>query len=78
MILTCLTICGKSSQHWFVRAPEEQQQEIVAIISAAEQHEDALHSKLAALESLKKSLMHDLLTGTMRVDPKLFKELKES
>lgn len=63
---------------WFVRAPEEQQQEIVAIISAAEQHEDALHSKLATLESLKKSLMHDLLTGTVRVDPKLFKELKES
>ena len=63
---------------WFVRAPEEQQQEIVVIISAAEQHEDALHSKLTALESLKKSLMHDLLTGTMRVDPKLFKELEAS
>lgn len=63
---------------WFVRAPEDQQQEIVAIISAAEQHEDTLHSKLTALESLKKSLMHDLLTGTMRVDPKLFKELEAS
>lgn len=63
---------------WFVRAPEEQQKEIIAIISAAEQHEDALHRKLAALESLKKSLMHDLLTGAMRVDPKLFKELNKS
>lgn len=63
---------------WFVRPPEEQQQEIVAIISAAEQHEDALHRKLSALVQLKKSLMHDLLTGSMRVDPKLFKELNAS
>ena len=59
---------------WFVRAPENQQKDIVAVISAAEQHEDALRSKLNALEALKKSLMHDLLTGTMRVDPALFKE----
>lgn len=57
---------------WFVRAPEDQQQEIVAIISAAEQKEDALRGKLLALETLKKSLMHDLLTGTVRVDPALF------
>ena len=62
---------------WFVRAPEEQQQEIVTIISTAEQHEDALHNKLAALEQLKRSLMHDLLTGTVRIAPKLIKELSE-
>ena len=31
---------------WFVRAPEDQQKDIVAMISAAEQHEDALRSKL--------------------------------
>lgn len=59
---------------WFVRAPEGQQKEIVAVISAAEKHEDALRSKLNALESLKRSLMHDLLTGAVRVDPALFKE----
>jgi type I restriction enzyme S subunit len=59
---------------WFVWAPEDQQKEIVAVISAAEKHEDALRSKLNALESLKRSLMHDLLTGAVRVDPALFKE----
>lgn len=59
---------------WFVRAPEGQQKDIVTVISAAEQHEDALRSKLNVLDALKKSLMHDLLTGTVRVDPALFKE----
>lgn len=59
---------------WFVCAPEGQQKEIVAIISAAEQKEDALHDKLLALETLKQSLMHDLLTGTVRVDPALFQK----
>jgi type I restriction enzyme S subunit len=59
---------------WFVRAPEGQQKEIVAVISAAERHVDALQDKLRALETLKKSLMHDLLTGTVRVDPAPFKE----
>jgi type I restriction enzyme S subunit len=57
---------------WFVRAPDDQQKEIVAVLSAAEQREDALREKLSALETLKKSLMHDLLTGTVRVDPMLF------
>ena len=57
---------------WFVRPPENQQKEIVAIIVAAEQREDALRSKLTALEQLKKSLMHDLLTGSVRLDPTLF------
>lgn len=59
---------------WFVRAPDDQQKEIVAVISAAEQQEDALRDKLLALEQLKKSLMHDLLTGTVRVDPALFEQ----
>lgn len=57
---------------WFVWAPDDQQKEIVAVLSAAEQREDALRDKLSALETLKKSLMHDLLTGTVRVDPTLF------
>jgi type I restriction enzyme S subunit len=57
---------------WFVRAPEVQQKEVVSIVSAAEQQEDALRDKLLALEMLKKSLMHDLLTGAVRVNPALF------
>lgn len=57
---------------WFVRAPEDQQKEIVSIVVAAEQQEDALRGKLAALEQLKKSLMHDLLTGSVRIDSSLF------
>ncbi|MCZ8546308.1 restriction endonuclease subunit S [Mesorhizobium qingshengii] len=56
---------------WFVRAPDEQQKEIVAIVSAAEQREDSLRGKLRALETLKKSLMHELLTGAVRVNPSL-------
>lgn len=59
---------------WFVRAPHDQQKEIVAVISAAEQQEDASRNKLLALEQLKKSLMHDLLTGRVRVDPALFEK----
>jgi type I restriction enzyme, S subunit len=58
---------------WFVRAPEDQQKEIVAVISASEQQEDARRTKLRGLQILKKSLMHDLLTGTVRV-PALFKQ----
>lgn len=60
---------------WFVRAPEDQQKEIVAVISAAERHVDALQNKLSALETLKKSLMHDLLTGTVRVDPPILSKV---
>lgn len=59
---------------WFVRAPEDQQREIVELIAAAERHEDALRSKLQSLEALKKSLMHDLLNGTVRVDPAILQE----
>lgn len=54
---------------WFLRAPEDQQREIVELIASAERQEDALRSKLQSLEALKKSLTHDLLTGTVRVDP---------
>lgn len=59
---------------WFLRAPEDQQREIVELIAAAERHEDALLSKLQSLETLKKSLMHDLLTGAVRVDPAILQE----
>ncbi|HQC97327.1 MAG TPA: restriction endonuclease subunit S [Aquabacterium sp.] len=59
---------------WFVRPPEDQQHEIVGLISAAERREDALRSKLQSLEALKNSLTHDLLTGTVRVDPAILQE----
>lgn len=59
---------------WFVRAPDDQQREIVELIASAERKEDALRSKLQSLKALKKSLMHDLLTGTVRVDPAILQE----
>jgi type I restriction enzyme S subunit len=52
---------------WFVHAPKDQQESIVAVISAAERYEDRFREKLAALEQLKQSLMHDLLTAKVRV-----------
>lgn len=53
---------------WFVRAPADQQKEIVAVVSAAERQEDALRGRLYALHVLKRALMADLLTGRVRVD----------
>ena len=47
--------------------PESEQAEIAAIAMAIEERREALIAKCSALEQLKKSLMHDLLTGTVRV-----------
>jgi hypothetical protein len=52
---------------YFLRAPDDQQQQIIEMITAAEAHEDALVAKSEALEALKNSLMHDLLAGRVRV-----------
>lgn len=52
---------------YFLRAPDERQVEIIGVVAAAEKVEDALLAKADALEQLKKSLMHDLLTGRVRV-----------
>jgi len=52
---------------YFVRAPDERQAEIIGVVAGAEQVEDALIAKADALEQLKRSLMHDLLTGRVRV-----------
>jgi type I restriction enzyme, S subunit len=52
---------------YFLRAPDEHQRQIVETIAAAEAHGDALVAKCAAYDALKKSLMHDLLTGRVRV-----------
>ena len=52
---------------YFLRAPDSRQLEIVNTVAATEQVEDTLISKCVALEQLKKSLLHDLLTGKVRV-----------
>lgn len=51
--------------------PLEEQEQIAEIVKASKAKIEALKQKEAALRELKKSLMHDLLTGTVRVDPSL-------
>jgi hypothetical protein len=46
---------------------EEQQARIVALAEVCRQYVDALCTKAAAIETLKTSVMHDLLTGRVRV-----------
>jgi type I restriction enzyme S subunit len=46
---------------------KDQQARIVALANACRQQVDALRTKAAAIETLKKSLMQDLLTGLVRV-----------
>jgi type I restriction enzyme S subunit len=57
--------------------PIKQQQEIVRLASAVDAKADALNKKRKAFEELKKSLMRDLLTGSVRVDPALFKKRRQ-
>src|SRR5262249_35051144 len=52
---------------WFLRAPDARQREIIEVVGSAERLEDSLLDKFEVLEQLKKSLMHDLLTGRVRV-----------
>jgi restriction endonuclease S subunit len=54
-----------------------EQQQIVAIVSAAKAKLQALTEKEKALRQLKKSLMHDLLTGTVRVHTQQVEEVLE-
>jgi len=58
--------------------PFEEQLRIRALLEPADKVVAAKEQKLSALEALKKSLMHDLLTGEVRVDSALFKEAKTS
>lgn len=46
---------------------EDEQARIVDLARACRKHVDALRTKAAAIETLKHSLMHDLLTGRVRV-----------
>lgn len=54
--------------------PLDEQESITRLAAACDEKIVALSERLKALEELKKSLMHDLLTGAVRVDPKLFEE----
>lgn len=47
----------------------EEQREIAALLEKADERIRSYRPVLNALEQLKKSLMHDLLTGAVRVDP---------
>ena len=53
---------------YFLRAPDSCQVEIVKAVTAAERLEDTLLSKCTALQQLKRSLVHELFTGKVRVD----------
>ena len=50
-----------------VPGSEDVQRSIVELTSALRRHVDVLRSKAEALVTLKASLMHDLLTGRVRV-----------
>ena len=61
-----------------VLPPFDEQLRIKELLEPANNVIAANLQKLRSLEVLKKSLMHDLLTGTVRVDPKLFKEEEQA
>lgn len=50
----------------------DEQREIAALLEAADARSRSYAPVIAALGQIKKSLMHDLLTGSVRVDPALF------
>ena len=50
--------------------PPAEQEKIVKIMAAVAAKESALSAKLSSLQQLKKSLMHDLIAGTVRVHPR--------
>ena len=52
---------------YFLRAPDDMQRQIIATIASADAYEDALIRKQNSFVVLKKSLMHDLLTGCVRM-----------
>lgn len=58
----------------FPLPPLEEQKQIAEIVKASKAKIHAIEQKEEGLRQLKKSLMHDLLTGTVRVNPALFKE----
>jgi type I restriction enzyme S subunit len=62
------TINQRMLKRLIVPVPPKHEQQIIAdVVSAQRTHLESLIAKWKSLESLKKSLMHDLLTGTVRV-----------
>jgi len=57
---------------------KEEQQSICECVQAQRSHLEALAAKGAALDHLKESLMHDLLTGKVRVNIKQLEPLLKS
>lgn len=55
--------------------PLQEQQQIAVLIAAGKATLDVLSRKETALQNLKKALMHDLLTGTVRITPAVIREL---
>ena len=58
--------------------PKEEQTKIIKLVSAVDAKIKALNHILWAYETLKKSLLHDLLTGQVRVNPALLNTLPEN
>ena len=56
----------------FPLPPLDEQRQIVDVVQASKAKIRALEQKQAALRQLKQSLMHDLLTGQVRINPALF------
>lgn len=54
-------------QFRFPRPPLAEQIEIVSVLDAAERQIDALTKKVAAAEDVKRSLLQNLMTGTIRI-----------
>lgn len=58
----------------FPLPPLKEQARIAEVMGASKATLQALKVKVVALQHLKKSLMHDLLSGTVRIDPALFEK----
>jgi type I restriction enzyme, S subunit len=65
------TINQRMLKRLTIPVPSQPEQSLLAaLIVSQRQHIEALVAKLRSQEQLKKSLMHDLLTGTVRVQPR--------
>lgn len=65
------TINQKMLKRLSIPVPDkDEQKRIASLLGASKARIAALEAKVAALRELKKSLLHDLLTGAKRLDPK--------
>jgi type I restriction enzyme S subunit len=58
----------------FPLPPLDEQEQIAEVLAASKASRSVRNRKLIGLEQLKESLMHDLLTGTVRIDPAILQE----